>query len=81
MVAYLASQGIRYLVFVRPSASDWSFRRSRWEWLAGPLYVPLWRVPSRIIVKFFDRLDSLTQTRVQLYNDGKFIALDLAQLP
>jgi len=79
-VRYLMGLGYRYVAFVRPRSSLWFYQRSKWEALVGPSAPLLWRYAAPLYLKLFDRFESLETSRVRLYDDGKIVALDLAQL-
>ena len=79
LVRYLAGQGFRFLAFVRSSGSKGAYRRRIWEQMLGPPPAPLWAQSAPRYLKAFDRLESLSRSRVRVYDDGKMVVLDLAR--
>jgi hypothetical protein len=78
LVAYLAMHGFRYLAFVRSTASENQYSRKGWQRLLGPPPSPLWGRAAPFVLRLFDRFESLSRSRVRLYDDGALVALDLA---
>lgn len=77
LVAYLTAQGFRYLGFVKPDRSLNQYRRSGWRRMIGPPASPLWGRAAPIILLALDRIESLGSYCWPVYDDGKFVAVDL----
>jgi hypothetical protein len=75
---YLAAQGFRYVAFVRSTASENQYGREGWLRMLGPPPSPFWGKAAPFVLKLFDRLESLSVSRIRLYDDDKVVLLDLA---
>ena len=75
LVRYLQTQGFRYLAFVRSTRSECVYGRGGWERM---LQSGLWGKAVPLILKIFDRFESLMTSRAHLYDDSKMVVLDLA---
>jgi len=78
LVDYLAAQGYRYVAFVRSTASESQYGREGWLRMLGPPPSALWGKAAPFVLTLFDRLESLTASRILLYDDNDVVVLDLA---
>lgn len=77
LATYLIDQGFRYLAFVKPESSINQYRREGWQRMIGPPASVLWGRAAPIILQALDRFESLGRNHWRLYEDGKFVAVDL----
>jgi hypothetical protein len=78
IAAYLLGQGIRYFAFVRPDRSESEiYSRVHWKKALGSR-MRVWRITAPLFLQAFDAVDELARTRRHLYDDGHWVAVDLA---